>query len=93
MKKITNIRTFIQDFFVTFRMLRDFLTGDYKDLSLVSFIMIIASFIYLACPVDLVSDVVPFVGLLDDATVFAFVYGLVRSNVQNYKEWTRKEIA
>lgn len=92
MENRLDIRTSIQDFFFIFRMLGDFLFGNYKDMTLTSFVLISASILYLACPVDLVSDIIPFVGLLDDATVLAIVYKLVKENVKEYKVWLQNRV-
>lgn len=92
MENRLDIRTSIQDFFFIFRMLGDFLFGNYKDMTLTSFVLISASILYLACPVDLVCDIIPFVGLLDDATVFAIVYKLVKENVKEYKVWLQNRV-
>jgi uncharacterized membrane protein YkvA (DUF1232 family) len=46
---------------------------------------------YLLCPVDLVLDAVPGVGLVDDVAVLAYVAGGVAETLKAYREWRGTE--
>ncbi len=41
--------------------------------------------VYLVNPLDAVPDIVPAVGLLDDATVIGFVLASIKQDIQNFK--------
>lgn len=67
-------------------LLKDWLKGDYKDLSRNSAIMIIISFLYLISPLDLIPDFL-FGGFIDDIAVLGFVFKKLSEEIGKYKEW------
>ena len=42
---------------------------------------------YLISPIDVIPDVIPFLGFVDDATVFALVIAGFQSDIDDYKAW------
>ena len=42
---------------------------------------------YLISPIDVIPDVIPFLGFVDDASVFALVIAGFQSDIDDYKVW------
>jgi uncharacterized membrane protein YkvA (DUF1232 family) len=49
-----------------------------------------ATLLYVLTPVDLVPDFIPFVGFVDDATIFGVCLNLVRSELKKYSKSLKK---
>lgn len=67
-------------------LIRDWIRGDYKDISKGSMIMIIISLLYLVNPLDIVPDFIPG-GFIDDLAVIAYVIKKISEELKVYKEW------
>ena len=68
------------------RLMRAYVTGEYRAVSWESMVLIVGTLIYLVSPIDVIPDVLPG-GLVDDAAVVAFVLGLVRTELVEYMDW------
>jgi uncharacterized membrane protein YkvA (DUF1232 family) len=73
-------------------LVRDWMKGDYKELSKGSAIMIIISLLYLVNPLDLIPDFIVG-GFVDDLAVIAYVIKKISDELKVYKQWrsTNKE--
>ncbi|ODN29827.1 YkvA family protein [Fervidobacterium thailandense] len=67
-------------------MLKDYFDGRYKEVPLGTITAIIAAMLYFLMPMDVIPDLIPFVGWIDDAFVIRFCFELVRSDVERYLE-------
>lgn len=68
-------------------LIKDYINGRYKDVPYQSIISIAAALIYVLNPLDLIPDVIPGVGYLDDAAVIAMCLKFVKSDLDKYKSW------
>jgi uncharacterized membrane protein YkvA (DUF1232 family) len=68
------------------RLVRAYVTGEYRAVSWESMVLIVGVLIYLVSPIDVIPDFLPG-GLVDDAAVIAFALGLVRTELVDYMEW------
>jgi uncharacterized membrane protein YkvA (DUF1232 family) len=68
-------------------VLRDWVSGEYKEIPKRSLIILTAALLYFITPADLVPDIIPLSGYLDDATVIAFVYNQITKDLEKYKAW------
>jgi uncharacterized membrane protein YkvA (DUF1232 family) len=73
------------------RLIRAYADGSYRDISVGSIVLAVAAVLYLVTPVDLVPDAIPGVGLVDDATVLAFVLGKLRYELERFAAWERAD--
>lgn len=63
--------------------------GEYKDIPYGTIIAVVGVLLYLLSPVDVIPDILPGVGLLDDAAVLTACYNLFKDDIDEYKEWKR----
>jgi len=81
-KKIQSIQS---DLTVLLVMLKAWVKGDYNEVPCMTLLLSTAALIYFVNPFDAVPDVVPALGLLDDATVIGFVMASIRQDIQNFR--------
>ncbi len=84
------LRRVSRDAAALLRMAREALSGHYRQVPKRTLIAALAALIYLADPLDLIPDVLPMVGLLDDAMVFAWVVRQVRRDIDAFLAWERE---
>lgn len=68
-------------------MIADYVKGNHKDVPLASIITLTAAIIYLVSPINLIPDVVPVIGQLDDAGVIWLALQAVHNDLMSYSEW------
>lgn len=73
---------------IALELIRDWLKGEYKNLSKSSVIMIIIGFLYLINPLDIIPDFIVG-GFLDDAAVLAYIFKKIKDEISEYKKWRR----
>ena len=76
---------FLKDVKVYFRMLSDVFSRRYTRVPSGTVAAIIGSLLYVLSPVDLIPDVIPVIGYLDDAAVLALCLKFVKHDVDEYK--------
>ena len=70
-----------------FSLVRDYFKGNYKTVPTGSLIAIIAGILYFLSPVDVIPDLIPIVGYIDDVFVLGVVFAQVQSDLDKYKLW------
>ncbi len=81
---------FITDLKLMISIIKDYWNGNYKEIPFWSIAAIVAALLYVINPVDIIPDVIPVVGYLDDAAVVAACLIMVEQDLHNYKEWKIK---
>lgn len=81
---------YIDDIKILIAMVKDYKNGIYKEIPYFSIAAIVFSLLYIFNPFDILPDVIPILGLLDDAAVMAASLQLIEQDIYNYKKW--KEI-
>jgi uncharacterized membrane protein YkvA (DUF1232 family) len=71
------------------RLIRAYASGSYRDISVASIALVVAALLYFVAPVDLVPDVLPGAGLVDDATILAFVLARLDEELERFAAWER----
>lgn len=74
---------------VMIAMVTQYLSGEYRQVPKGSIIAIVSALIYFLTLGDVIPDVIPVVGYLDDAVVFAACLLLVRKDIVAYKVWRK----
>ena len=81
------INKFWDELQLFFSIIKDWKDGKYKDIPVGTLTMIFVAVLYFVVPTDLVPDVIPLGGFVDDAAVIAYVIKQIRSDLNAYKKW------
>jgi uncharacterized membrane protein YkvA (DUF1232 family) len=80
--------TQIKELMFTFiRLVRNYINGDYRQVSRKSIIIGVATLLYLVLPIDLVPDFIPMVGLMDDLSLMAWFIKTFHGELEKYTAW------
>ena len=71
-------------------LVRSYVKKEYQEPPITSMIAIVVALLYVLSPVDLILDAIPGLGYLDDALVVTGCLALVRTDLEDYRNW-RKE--
>ena len=71
-------------------LVKSYTKKEYTEVPLGSIVAILAALIYFVSPIDLIPDVIPVIGYLDDAAVIAGCLKLVETDLEDYQEWREK---
>jgi uncharacterized membrane protein YkvA (DUF1232 family) len=72
-------------------MIRDWRSGSYRQAMRWTIAAAAFALIYVLNPFDIVPDVLPFVGAVDDASVIAACLMLLERDLFKYREWKIKQ--
>jgi len=79
-KFIDNIKVFI-------RMIKAYTKGVYREVSVKSILALVAAIVYFVMPIDLIPDIIPVTGLVDDFAVVMWVYNQLEKEINAFREW------
>ncbi len=68
-------------------LLRNYFSGEYKEIPVGMIIAILGALIYFINPFDFIPDVILGFGQIDDASVIALCWMLVKKDVAEFNEW------
>lgn len=69
------------------RLLKAWKRGSYKGLSARTLVSLAAALLYLVSPMDLLPDVIPGIGLIDDAAVLAWLLHGIAQDLAAFRVW------
>jgi uncharacterized membrane protein YkvA (DUF1232 family) len=69
------------------RMVTAWLRRDYTEISPKALVALLAALIYFVNPFDLISDFIPFIGMLDDIAVITYVVNLFNKEIERFMDW------
>ena len=72
-------------------ILGDFITGKYRDIPWKTIAAITAAVAYFVSPVDIIPDIIPVLGFLDDALVLKLCLDFCREDIEKYREWKKEQ--
>lgn len=82
----TTLKNLWSDIKLTLELSKDWIKGNYKDITKGSIMLIIGGLLYLVNPIDLIPDFLVG-GFLDDAAILAYVFKKIGEELVVYKEW------
>lgn len=75
----------------SFRLIKAYAAGEYRQISLESLALIVASIIYFVMPFDAVPDFIVGLGLLDDAALLAWTFRSVADDIEAFIGWEKDQ--
>ena len=83
-------RRLINDFKLLFSLIKDYLKGSYRDVSIWSILVFSFAIIYILSPIDIIPDLMLGFGQIDDAAVLLLCLYFLEKDLYKYKEWKAK---
>ncbi len=80
------------DFLLFLSLIKEYGTGEYREISKKSLLLILGSVLYFMNPMDLVPDFILGAGYLDDISVIAYVVTKLKTELENYRTWKNKKL-
>ena len=72
---------------ISISMIKDYVSGNYKNVPWKVISAIGASLVYLLLPFDAIADFFPLIGLLDDAFIIGLCIKSFNDEIEKYREW------
>ena len=94
-KRVKVLVKYCNDLCEIFELLRDRVAGVYKETPWTTIAALTGALLYVLSPIDLILDIIPGIGFLDDAIVIGLAIKLALSDLEKYRVWkaSRKEQA
>ena len=94
-KRVKVLAKYFNDLCEILELLRDRATGVYKETPWATIAALTGALIYVLSPIDLLLDIIPIIGFLDDAVVIGLAIKLAQPDLEKYRTWkaARKEKA
>jgi uncharacterized membrane protein YkvA (DUF1232 family) len=71
----------------SYRLIRAYASGTYRDISVENFGLIVAAIIYFVMPLDALPDFIAGLGFADDAAVLAWTFRKVNEELARFLHW------
>ncbi len=71
------------------RLLKAYISGEYREIPKETMLKILASFIYFVSPLDFIPDLLPVLGLTDDLALLIWVSKSIDSDLVKFEEWEK----
>jgi uncharacterized membrane protein YkvA (DUF1232 family) len=81
------LKDLISDVTALVEMIRDVVTGKYTAAPWATISAAVFALLYLLSPLDIIPDIIPVLGLTDDAAVIALCLRLTRNDLNKYRVW------
>ncbi len=86
------LRRFIEDGRLLTALVRDWRTGKYRQALYGTIAAVVFALIYVFNPFDIVPDVLPIIGAVDDATVIGACLMLIERDLNKYRTWRESQL-
>ncbi len=84
---ISKFKKLIRQVRLAFDLIKDFRERRYTEIPWRSIALIAASILYFLNPFDLVPDILPVLGITDDAILFVSVFKSIQVDLEKYCDW------
>ncbi len=81
------LRAVMENGLLMVSLVKDYAIGAYREVPYWVMGVTAMALIYVLSPVDVIPDVLPGIGFLDDAAVVAFALRLIEKELERYKRW------
>ena len=90
-RKSTHLGEQFESFRLTWSLLQDYWSGDYKAIPWRLAASVGFAVTYLVSPLVIIPDFLPLLGFTDDAAVFALVISSFQSELDTYRKWKKNQ--
>lgn len=91
LSKVPFAGKYLSDVPVLISLVKAYIDKEYTEIPIGSIIAVISALIYVLSPIDMIPDIIPGIGLVDDAAVIATIFVLIHDDVEEYKAWRSKK--
>lgn len=81
------LQRFYEDVVLLFAMIGDYWNGAYRMIPWWAVAAIVFALLYVLNPFDLIPDILPVIGLTDDAAVLALCLAMTEKDILKYRDW------
>jgi uncharacterized membrane protein YkvA (DUF1232 family) len=74
------------------RMIKAYVSGDYKIIPWASIVKMIAVLLYFVSPLDLIPDFIPVLGLSDDFALIMWLFSSLADDFENFEAWEKGKL-
>jgi len=86
------LKRFIEDGKVLTALVKDWRTGKYRQALYGTIAAVVFGLIYVFNPLDIIPDVLPLIGAVDDAAVIGALLMLVERDLKKYRSWKEGQV-
>jgi uncharacterized membrane protein YkvA (DUF1232 family) len=86
------LKRFVEDSKVLRALVRDWRAGKYRQALYGTIAAVVFGLLYVINPFDIIPDVLPVVGAVDDATVIGALLILVEQDLKKYRAWKERQV-
>ncbi len=85
------LKKFSTDVKVLIAMIKDYWNGVYRKIPWWVIAAVVFALLYVLNPIDLIPDIIPVLGLTDDATVLALCLAITEKDIHKYQNWKNRK--
>lgn len=78
---------FFEDIQLLIELVKAYFKGEYKEIPVRTLSSIVLTLVYVFSPIDIIPDLIPVVGLMDDAAMVGLCLKFVHDDLQDFKKW------
>ena len=86
-KRVKVLAKYCNDLCEIFELLRDRVAGVYKETPWTTIAALTGALLDVLSPIDLILDIIPGIGFLDDAVVIGLAITLAQPDLEKYRAW------
>lgn len=84
------LKRFANDVKLLIAMIKDYWNGFYREIPWWVIAAVVFSLLYVLNPIDLIPDIIPVLGLTDDAAVLALCLAMTENDIHIYQNWKHR---
>jgi uncharacterized membrane protein YkvA (DUF1232 family) len=84
---LVKLRQAWDDVQVLVRLARCWARSEYRDVPRSTMVLVLGALVYFVSPIDAILDSIPFIGLIDDAAILAWVVSEVKVELDAFRSW------
>jgi len=81
------LKRFAKDVKLLIAMIKDYWNGIYREIPWWVIAAVVFALLYVLNPIDLIPDIIPVLGLTDDAAVLALCLAMTEKDIHKYQDW------